>query len=157
MSRPTVVTFRQRPTKPEFHAKLMLGLSRAQDRLGGPGGLADKLDMTTQGLGKVFSGSMPCAYRQWSLLEHEPTVLDDIAKAFGKKIVDENDSCANLERMSPAVVALLKKAIEAELDGRESHQELLDMERELREVQGLIDARLERCAALRAPTVVKSA
>jgi hypothetical protein len=128
-----------------------MGLSRAAQKLGGVGSLANKLDMTTQGLGKVFSGSLPCIKRLFDALEHDETLLDDVAALYRRKIVSKIDEAT---RAAPALAAALHKVIDAEADGSIDHQELLGMENELRDADKRINAMLERIAEIKKPRAV---
>jgi hypothetical protein len=138
-------------TKDEFHAALCMGLSRAAQSLGGIGHLANKLDMTTQGLGKVFSGSLPCIKRLFDALEHDEHLLDDVAALYRRKIIPK---VREDNRAAPALAAALKKVIDAECDGSIDHQELLAMEAELRDADKRINSMLHRIAEIKKPRVV---
>lgn len=144
----TVVGATQRPSKLQYHALLMAGLARAAAKLG-KGGLADRMDLSGPGLDKVYAGSMPCAKRQWDLLDHEPTALDDVAAAYGKRIVPADAVCSTDAKAGPVMVQALSKIVQAEADGALDHRELLDMEPELRAARAAMDTLIARCHDIR--------
>lgn len=151
MSNSVVANYRP-VTKDEFHSALVVGLSRAAQRQGSIAALANKLDMTPQGLAKVFSGSLPCVKRLFDALQHDEHILDDVAGLYRRKIVPKE---FQQQRLAPALVAALHKIIEAEADGEGiDHQELLGMEAELRDADKRINALLHRIAEIRKPRQV---
>ena len=149
--RSTVVPVKSVVTEAQFHNAMIRGLSRAADTLGSQKALAFVMDVSSKQLGNVMAGASTDPKRLWDAREIEPTVLDDIADLYGVRVVPKDAVCSNDSKLSVATCALLKKAIDAELDGTEDHRELLDMEGELRAMRTLIDARLERIAELRRP------
>lgn len=147
-----VVSESHRVTQQEFHAALIEGLARAARRLKGRGALADALDMTPQGLNKVFGGSMPCVKRLFDALAVDDHILDDVADLYQRKLIHRDSG--DEESAAPALVAALHKIIEAEADGVKDHVELLDMEDELRRASKTIDCLLDRIAQIRRPREV---
>lgn len=137
----------------EFHAALIEGLARAARKLGGRGALADALDMTPQALGKVFNGSMPCVKRLFDALSRDEHILDDVAALYRKKIVPRRPDEASV---ALPLAAALHKVIEAEADGVKDHQELLEMEPELRRAEKVLCGLIEQINEIRRPREVRS-
>lgn len=138
-------------TKPEFHAALCEGLSRAARKMGGMNKLADALEITPKGLNKIFAGSIPCPKRLFDALLHDEHIMDEVAALYRRKIVPK---VAEANRAAPALAAALHKVIDAEVDGEIDHQELLAMESELRDADKRINAMLHRIAEIRKPRAV---
>lgn len=138
----------------DFLNAMVTGLARAQSRVGSQKALAYVMDLSPKQVGNIMAGGSTDPKRLWDVRAVEPTVLDDIADLYGVRIVPKGAVCSTDTKLSVATCALLKKAIDAELDGIEDHQELLDMEAELRTARTLIDARLERIAEIRKPREV---
>ena len=132
----------------EFHAALRMGLDRLAIKLGSKSRAAAALQMSPQAYAGVESGSVPCVKRLFGALEHDETVLDDVAALYRRKIISREHG---LERAAPALVAALHKVIEAEADGRITHDELLGMEAELRDAEKRLAGMLERIAEIRRP------
>lgn len=135
--RATVVHSASSLTKLELHAKLMRGWSRAIERLG-KGAFADKLGISTAGIDKQLTGSLP----GFDLIDHaldlEPTVLDDWLRAKGLRLVDR-DSVCDTDDVSVLVSKLLNKLLEAQHPDSPGGRrivptEVFDMEHLLREV-----------------------
>lgn len=137
----------------EFHELVVAGLNRAARKIG-RGALADKLDMTPKGLGKIFAGSTPHAKRLFDALAVDPAALDDIADRYGVRLVPKGSICDTDEKAAPSLVAALHKVIEGESDGQIDHQELLGMERELIEAERTVQRLRARIADIRRPTAV---
>lgn len=152
--RSNVVPAKPIVTEADFHNAMVTGLSRAQAALGSQKALAFVMDLSPKQVGNIMAGGSTDPKRLWDVREVEPSALDDIADLYGVRIVPKGAVCSTDTKLSVATCALLKKAIDAELDGIEDHQELLDMEAELRTARILIDARLERIAELRKPREV---
>ncbi|MCW2763370.1 MAG: hypothetical protein JWR85_3571 [Marmoricola sp.] len=140
-------------TEQDFLNAMVTGLARAQASLGSQKMLAAVMDLSAKQVGNIMAGGSTDPKRLWDVRAKVPTALDDIADLYGVRIVPRDSICSSDSKLSVATCALLKKAIDAELDGTEDHRELLDMERELREMRALIDVRLEKIGALRAPRV----
>lgn len=135
----------------EFHNAMVAGLARAQVSLGSPKALAYVMDLSKKQVGNIMAGASTDPKRLWDVMAAADGSLDEIAELYGKRIVPKDAVCTTDAKLSVATCALLKKAIDAELDGIEDHRELLDMEHELRAMRAMIDARLEKITALRAP------
>lgn len=136
----------------EFHHALTLGLDRMVVRLGGKGRAAAALQMSRQNYIEVENGSVPHVKRLFEALEHEETLLDNIAALYRRKVVPDGHA---LDRAAPALVAALHKVIEAEADGRITHDELLAMEPELRDAEKRLCGMLQRISELRKPREVR--
>jgi hypothetical protein len=130
-------------------------MGRAMRRLGGQKGLAYTMDRTPKQIGNIMagtSGAFESAKPLFDAHSVEGTILDDVADLYGLRIVPKDSVCSHdASPLSVVTCGLLKKAIDAELDGTETHAELLDMENELRAVQRAVDQRLARIADLRKP------
>lgn len=147
----TVLPSRPTVTEDEFQTCVTLGLARAQAAFGSQKALAFSMDLTAKQLSNVMGGASTHPKRLWDVHKIEGSALSDVAALYGLRVVHRDAVCTTDERLSVVTCALLKKAIDAELDGIETHQELLGMENELREMQRMIDLRLEKIAALRTP------
>lgn len=141
-------------TEAQFLNAMVTGLARAQASLGSQKALAYVMDLSTKQVGNIMAGGSTDPKRLWDVREAEPSALDDIADLYGCRVVPKEAVCSTDAKLSVATCALLAKAIDAELDGIEDHRELLGMEHELRQLRTLIDARLVRITALRAPREV---
>lgn len=150
----TVVPVRPSVTEEQFHSSMIAGLNRAEMALGTRKALAYVMDLDPKSVKNIFAGGSTDAKRLWDAQAVEPSVLDDIADLYGMKIVAKDAVCSTDRNLSVVTCALLKKAIDAEMDGEVDHTELLGMEAELREMKALISVRLEQIKALRAPRVV---
>lgn len=152
LQRGSVVPSKPTVTEADFHNAMVSGLARAVATVGSQKALAFVMDLKSEKqVGNIMAGGSTDPKRLWDAREVEPTALDDIADLYGARIVPKGAVCSTDAKLSVATCALLKKAIDAELDGVEDHQELLDMESELRAMRILIDARLERISDLRRP------
>lgn len=137
----------------EFHAALRLGLDRMALKLGSKSRAAAALGMTPQAYAETEKGSVPHAKRLFEALQHDENVLDDVAALYRRKIVpDAHDD----ERAAPALASALKKLIDAEGDGRITHDELLAMEPELRDAEKRICGLLQKIAEIRRPREVRA-
>jgi hypothetical protein len=152
MNRRTVVPVRSTVTEDQFQTCVIEGLARAQAAFGNQKSLAFVMDLSTKQVGNVMAGAATDAKRLWDVHACEGSALSDVADLYGLRLVPKDAVCTSDEKpLSVTTCALLKKAIDAELDGIETHQELLGMESELRDMRALIDRRLARIADLRAP------
>lgn len=152
--RSTVLPVAPKVSEQDFTNSVTMGLSRAQAAFGTSKALAYVMDLSTKQLSNVMAGASTDAKRLWDVHAVEGSALSDVAALYGLRIVPRDAVCSSDEApLSVATCALLKKAIDAELDGIETHQELLDMEHELRSMQALIDRRLAKIAELRTPRV----
>jgi len=141
----------------EFRDAMIAGLARAQRSVGARA-LAYIMDVTTKQLGNIFAGSSTNAKRLWDALAADPTALDDIASAYGRKIVAA-DSVTDAEIGTLPIAALLAKVAEAESPDSpggvaKTHKELLAMEADIRAVHHLTGNWIERISSIRAPRAV---
>ncbi|MDH4746654.1 hypothetical protein OMP43_21745 [Sphingomonas sp. CBMAI 2297] len=138
----------------EFHDAMVSGLARAQRRVGQKP-LAFVMDMTVKQLRNILGGSSPHPKRMWDALGADPTVLDDVADLYGRKIVSKDlDTSADLGTLPLAT--LLAKVAEAESPASpggtaKTHSELLGMEEEIRTVHALTADWIERINIARSP------
>lgn len=124
----------------DFRARMINGLARAQTRVGAKA-LAYVMDLTTKQLRNLFAGGTTHPKRLWDVLAVEPTVLDDIAAAYGKRLVSNEEATAGMMGTVP-VAALLAKLARAECPTSPGgtakvYSELLDMEADVRAVHAL--------------------
>lgn len=136
----------------EFHQALTRGLDRLAVKLGGKGRAAAALQMSRQSYIEVENGTVPHVKRLFEALQHEETLLDDVAALYQQKLVPASFES---DRAAPAMVAALHKLIEAEADGIVTHDELLNMECELRDAEKRICGMLQRIADIRRPRQVR--
>ena len=104
-------------------------------------------------MAKVFNGGGTHPKRLWDLLETEPTVLDDIADRYGKRVVDKDAVC-DTDDASVLVARLmlwLQEAQHPDSPGgrRIVHGELLDAEKVIRQLHGATGNWLAAIAELR--------
>lgn len=156
-SRNTVVSQKQRLTKPQLHALLMEGWSRAIAKLG-KGKFADALEISAPALDKQLTGSMPGFECIDKAFDECPTVLDEYFRAKGKRLVDEESVC-DTDDASLLIARLLVKLQEAEHPdspgGRNVvHSELLGMEALIRQLHGATGNWLGQIETLRRPRAV---
>lgn len=137
----------------EFHAALMAGLCRMAGKLGSKSRAAAALQMTPQAYAETEKGSVPHVKRLFEALAHDEHVLDDIASLYSRKVVPDGKE---IDRAAPALVAALHKVIEAEADGRITHDELLAMEPELRNAEKRLSGMLQKIADIRKPREVRA-
>lgn len=156
MASKTVVRKRQHVTEQRFHALMIAGLARAAVSLGGKGALADRMDLTGAGLAKIFAGGMTNPKRLWDLLEHEPTALDDVAKAYGWKLVDKDSVCDtdDVAVLLARLLLWLESAKHPQSPGgrRIVTSELTPVEAVIRELHGATGAWIDIIDEARAPS-----
>lgn len=153
----SVVSANRRLNKPQVHAHLMEGWARAIANLG-KGKFADALEISTVALDKQLAGSMPGFEIIDKAMDACPTVLDEYARAKGKRLVDENAVC-DTDDASLLIARLLVKLQEAEHPespgGRSVvHSELLGMEDLIRQLNGATSNWLHQIEQLRRPRSV---
>lgn len=142
-------------TEDDFRILTALGLSRAEKALGGRRQLAAIMDLSTKQVGNIMRGGSTDPKRLFDVNAEVPGTLDDVATAYGLRLVPMDAVCStDGARSSGAIVSLLAKVIEAEADGRIDHTERFGMEGDLRAVRAFIDRELAKIAADRRPTVV---
>lgn len=141
----------------DFRDAMIAGLARAQLRVGAKS-LAFIMDMTTKALGNLFGGVAKSTdpKRLWDALGACPTALDNIADLYGVKLVSKDASEADDFGTLP-IASLLARVAEAESPDSpggtaKTHQELLDMEAQIRAVHALTGAWIEKINALRTPS-----
>jgi hypothetical protein len=137
----------------EFHAALRMGLDRLAVRLGSKSRAAAALQMSPQNYAEVEKGTVPHVKRLFEALAHDETLLDDVATLYRRKIIPVDQDA---QRAAPALVAALHKLIEAEQDGKITHDELLGMEFELRDAEKRICGLLQKIAEHRKPSLVRA-
>ncbi len=153
----TVVSQTRRLTKPQCHAHLMEGWSRAIVKLG-KGKFADAIEISGPALDKQLTGSMPgfdCIDRAFDVC---PTVLDEYLGAKGKRVVDQEAVC-DTDDASLLIARLLVKLQESEHPdspgGRNIvHSELLGMENLVRDLHRQTGNWLAKIDEIRRPRSV---
>lgn len=141
----------------EFHAHMVAGLARAQQRAGAKG-LAFVMDLTKKQLGNILAGGMTSPKRLWDALAACPTALDDIAGAYGRRLVPKDAICDSDRGTQPIAALLAQVALAESPDSpggaAKTHAELLEMEPDIRAVRRLLDGWIEEIDRIRAPRVV---
>lgn len=150
----TVVRKCSKLGKPDLHAKLMEGWTRCIARFG-KGSFADALEISTVGLDKQLTGSMPDFATIMDAFDHDDTVLDDVLTAKGKRLVPIDAAC-DIDDASLLLSRALVMIHEAEHPdgpgGRAiTHNEYLDGEQLMRELQATATRWLAKCADIRRP------
>jgi hypothetical protein len=141
----------------EFQGHMVAGLARAQQRVG-PKGLAFAMDLSTKQLGNILAGGSTSPKRLWDALGACPTALDDIAAAYGRRLVPK-DAVHDTDRGTQPIAALLAQVAAAESPDSpggtaKTHAELIEMEPDIRAVRRLLDGWIEEIDRIRAPRVV---
>ncbi len=141
----------------DFREAMIAGLARAQRRVGAKS-LAFVMDMTGKALGNLFGGVAKSTdpKRLWDALAACPTALDDIADLYDRKLVSKGAYEADDFGTLP-IASLLARVAEAESPDSpggttKTHQELLDMEAQIRAVHALTGDWIEKINALRTPS-----
>lgn len=150
-NRSNVVPVKSDVSEQDFQNSVVTGLGRAQAAFGSQKALAFVMDLSTKQVSNIFAGAGTDAKRLWDVHAVEGSALSDVADLYGYRIVSKDAVCSTDQHLSVATCALLKKAIDAELDGVVTHQELLAMEHELRDIQSHVDSALAKIAELRSP------
>lgn len=152
MHRSTNVSGNNGPvTKDVGKALLVLDWDRIAKRHG-KGVFADGIGCTGETLENALKGkTMPEGHTLLNSLSVDATALDGWLDRYGLRLVPKDASCTTDGLAAPVICALLKKVIDAELDGVKTHQELLDMENELVDAEREIAAMRSRISDLRKP------
>lgn len=145
-------------TEDQFHGAMIAGLGRAEVSVGSRKALAYTMDVSPKQLGNIFAGAAPHPKRLWDALAVEPTALDDIARLYGKRMVDQEAVC-DTDDASLLIARLLVKLQEAEHPdspgGRNvTHSELLGMEGLIRQLHGATGNWLNQIEGIRRPRSV---
>lgn len=143
-------------TEVEFLNAMVEGLARAQTKVGSQKALAFVMDLSPKQVGNIMAGGSTDPKRLWDAHAAIPDahVMSEIADLYGMRVVPKDSICTSDAKLSQATCALLKKAIDAELDGVVDHRELLDMEHELLNLRSMIDSALGEIAVIRKPSAV---
>lgn len=144
-------------TEDQFHGAMVEGLGRAIKN-NSERALAYVMGLTTtKQLGNIMRGSATHPKRLWDALAAEPSVLDNIATLYGKKLVDQDAICDtnNLGMLLAQLHIWLERARHPDSPGGPAivHSEKLDGEALLRDAYGEIGRFLEECATIRRPRV----
>lgn len=138
----------------EFHAALRMGLDRMALKLGSKSRAAAALQMSPQAYLETERGSVPHIKRLLeAVANHDENLLDDVAALYRRKFVPDGH---DQDRAAPALVAALHKVIQAEADGKITHDELLAMEPELRDADKRLSGMLQKIAEIRKPREVRA-
>lgn len=143
----------------DFRARMVNGLARAQTRVGAKA-LAYVMDLTPKQLRNVFAGGSTHPKRLWDALAACPTALDDIADAYGKRLVSKDEAVVIADGTLPlaALLAMVAAAESPNSPGGtgKTHQELLAMEEAIRSVHAITGEWITKINDIRAPRVVAS-
>jgi hypothetical protein len=148
MANNRVVPKEPKLSEAQFHGHIIAGLARVAARIG-RGTLADSMSRTTRALDKVFAGSTPDAHALFEATRADPTVLDEIAAAYGLRLVPMHS-----DRDSDLVVAAelcdcASEIIHANREGCRSHQDTIRIAEKLRPAMGPALAIIEEADELR--------
>lgn len=159
MSRGSVVPETFGVNDDDFREAMIAGLARAQKAKGAKA-LAYCMDLTTKALGNLFGGVAKTTdpKRLWDARAACPTALDDIADLYGCAIVSK-EAAALMDLGTLPIADLLHRVATAESPDSpggvaKTHQELLAMEAQIREVHALTGCWLERIKDYRRPQAV---
>lgn len=122
--RNTVVRENTGPSEPQFRDALVLGLARCSAKLG-RGAFADRAGRTTRGLDKLFDGSIPGGKGLLDLLRADPTVLDEVVRLYGYKLVPDLSAVSDDLAMLADASGLVAEHIDAMRDGHRDHNETI--------------------------------
>jgi len=143
----------------EFHGHMVAGLARAQQRVG-PKGLAFVMDLSPKQLGNVMAGASTSPKRLWDALAACPTALDDVAAAYGRRLVPKDAVCDSDRGTQPIAALLAQVALAESHDSpggaSKTHAELLDMEADIRAVRLLLDGWIAEIDRIRAPSSLRA-
>jgi hypothetical protein len=133
----------------DFRNAMISGLARAQKRAGSKA-LAYIMDLTPKALSNLFGGAAKSTdpKRLWDARSACPTALDDIAELYGCAIVTK-EAAEAMDLGTLPIANLLHRVAEAESPDSpggiaKTHNELLDMEAQIRAVHALTGAWIER-------------
>lgn len=153
-TRSTVVRNCSKIARPQLHALLMEGWARAIARFG-KGSFADALEITGPGLDKQLTGSMPTFETIMDAFDHDDTVLDDIWKEKGKRLVPIDAACDvdDLRLLIARVMVKMQEVTHPESPGGAAivHTEYLDGEALMRQLNGATSEWLAKCSEIRRP------
>jgi hypothetical protein len=144
----TVVHKRQPKSESEFHSLIVAGLARVAAKIG-RGTLADKMGRTPRAIDKVFAGSIPDAKALWDATAADPSVLDEIAAAYGFRIVPLNSDPSSDLKLSAGLCDVASELMVSMQDGHRDHNETLKVADKLRHVVGPAIAIIEEADRLR--------
>jgi hypothetical protein len=139
------------PAKSQVQNALAVGIARAVAKVGGAGTLADRIGTSVATITRTTAAThLPELHTAFAATMADPTALDEVADLYGVRVVPAGSVCtSDTLRLSATLCTLLSKAIDAEMDGRVDHVELLGMERELRDARAMIDRKLARIGEIR--------
>lgn len=148
-------------TEKNVFPKIVLDEERVRDLIGhglsriclakGKGGkeqlaahLGVHVDTVKNAIGGDHTPKLPHVF---NALSFDPTALDELLQEFGVRLVPLDHREA--ENATLPILAAVHKIAEAEADGIVDHQELLEMEPELRTASGAITRLLHRTGIVR--------
>lgn len=79
-------------TEAEFLGAMVAGLARAEKKVG-TRALANQMDVSTKQLGNIMAGASTHPKRLFDVLKSDVTALDDVAKLYGKRLVNKEAVC----------------------------------------------------------------
>lgn len=136
-------------TEADFHDLVVAGLARVAVKIG-RGTLADKMGRTTRALDKVFGGSTPEAKALWDATTADPTVLDEIAAAYGFVLIPMQDESAGDLTTAAGLCHAAAELIQSYEDGVRDHRETMKVADMLRPHIGPVLAIVRAADKLRA-------
>jgi hypothetical protein len=153
-TRATVVRNCSKVAKPQLHALLMEGWARCIARFG-KGSFADALEISTVGLDKQLTGSMPDFATIMDAFDHDDTVLDDVLTEKGKRLVSIDAVCDvdDLRLLIARVMVKMQEVTHPDSPGGVAivHTEYLEGEDLMRQLNGATSEWLAKCSDIRRP------
>lgn len=144
-------------TRLQLHAKIMLGFSRAIDKLG-RGVFLEKIDCTSEGLRKQMNGGLPSLEVLDRAFDADPMVLDDWMHAKGVRIVSEDAACDtdDLNLLLARALVKINEVTHPDSPGGRAivHTEYLGGEDLMRQIHSASATWLQQCAKVRGDHVV---
>lgn len=150
MKHVTVVTPDGSVTEETFHRAMVRGLERAKQKVGSLKKLARRMGLSARQLANILKGAQPRPKKLFDVLSVSPCALDDIARAYGYRLVPRD--CVDTTLGEDLQIALtrvdlwLKESMhsESEMGSDLSYRELLKGEPvardALRQMEALLSA-----------------
>lgn len=155
--RQTVVRNRSKIEKPRLHALLMEGWARCIARFG-KGAWSDALGISSVGLDKQLTGTMPGFETIMDAFDHDDSVLDDVFREKGFRLVSTDAVCDvdDLGLLLSRVLVMLNEAEHPDGPGGRSivPQEYITGEPLMRDLHAASGRWLEKCSSIRRPRSV---
>lgn len=143
-----VVPKKRPQTESDFHGLVVAGLARVAAKIG-RGNLADKMGRTTRAIDKVFGGSTPDAKALWDAMLADSSVMDELAAAYGFRIIPLNCEPANDLALAAGLCESASELIGANADGHRDHRETCRIADKLRPFAGPVCAIIREADEIR--------